>query len=42
MQVCELVGGVCLHSAVFLCVSVYLAGVFLILGVDIVEDKGPI
>lgn len=24
------------------CVSVCLAGVFLILGVDILEDKGPI
>lgn len=31
-----------LHSAPFLCVSVCLAGVFLILGVDILEDKGPI
>lgn len=41
-QVCVLAAGVWLYSAVFLCVSVCLAGVFLILGVDILEDKGPI
>lgn len=41
-QVCELAGGVWLYPALFLCVSVCLAGVFLILGVDILEDKGPI
>lgn len=40
VQVCELALGVCLYSAAR-CVSVCLAAVFLILGVDILEDKGP-
>lgn len=39
-QVCGAVGR-CV-SAVFPCVSVCLAALFLILGVDILEDKGPI
>ena len=40
VQVCELAAGVCLHPALLPCVSVCLAALFLILGVDILEDKG--
>lgn len=40
-QVCEL-QLVFSRIVLFLCVSVCLAALFLILGVDILEDKGPI